>query len=423
MKDCFYIRGGRVLDPARGQDAVGDLCIQKGVIVPCPARVPPGARVIDAAGCGGVPGFIDLHVHLREPGNEAAETVATGTRAAARGGFTTIVAMPNTRPALDSPAEIRALAKRAAGGFARVLPAPCLTHGREGLELADIDALATAGAVALTDDGATVADDALMAEAMRRAARANLPVCDHALDPVLAGKGVMHEGEWSRKWGLPGIPSEAESRTVARDIRLAEAAGCALHIQHVSAAESVQLIREAVRRGVRVTAEATPHHLALTDADVRPEDARFKMNPPLRGEADRIVLLEAVADGTLTTLATDHAPHTAAAKAKGFVEAPFGVIGLETAIGVTYAILVKSGRISLADWVRRWTTGPARVLGRPAPSLAVGAPADVAVLNLTDEWTVRADDFVSLSRNTPFEGWRLTGRAMATFCGGKQTWG
>ncbi len=420
----IWIQNGRVLDPATGRDEIATLCIEDGLIVSPPKAPPAGARVIDARGLVVVPGLMDLHVHLREPGNEAAETVLTGCRAAARGGFTTIVAMPNTKPPLDTPDEVRALARRAdAARSIRVLAAPCITSGRAGAEVADLEALAAAGAAAFTDDGSTVPDAAVMAAAMRRAARLNLTVMDHALDPVLAGNGLMLEGARSRRLGLPGLPASAETTIVERNIRLAAETGCATHIQHVSAAESVRLIRDARRRGVRITAEVTPHHLALVDDDVRADDpGRFKMSPPLGSDADRRALREAVADGSIGAFATDHAPHTGESKARGFAGAPFGVIGLETAVGVTYTIMVRHHRMPLAAWVDRWTGGPARILGRPAPSLALGTVADVTLLDLEHEWMVDPSVFASLSRNTPFDGWLLHGRAMATLCGGTVVW-
>ena len=420
----LLIQGGRVIDPETGRDETADVFIADGRVQVRPTSLPPQTRTIDACNRLVVPGFIDLHVHLREPGNESAETVLTGCRAAARGGFTTVVAMPNTNPPLDSPEEVRHLARRAMeAGAARVLAAPCITRGRAGTEVADLEALAEAGAAAFTDDGSTVADAAVMAAALRRAARLNRLVMDHALDPVLAGKGVMYEGEWSRRFGLPGVPAAAEHTIVARNIRLAEQTGCAVHIQHVSVAGSVRLIREARRRGVRVSAEVTPHHLALTDADVRPDDPRrFKMSPPLGSLADCHALREAVADGTIEAFATDHAPHTAESKARGVLAAPNGVIGLETAVGVTHSTLVRHGLMSLQDWVARWTTGPARLLGRPAPTLAPGAPADVTVLDLDSEWSVDTAAFASKSRNTPFDGWLLQGRAICTVCAGRITW-
>ncbi|MEI7880956.1 MAG: dihydroorotase, partial [bacterium] len=424
MSNTYFIRGVRLLDPATNTDAFRDLFIQGGRLTPVPAPLPPETVVIEAHSLVAVPGFIDLHVHLREPGHEAAETVATGCLAAARGGFTTIVAMPNTNPALDTPEQVAALLQRAvAANLIHVLPAPCITINRAGHEVANLAALGEAGAVAFTDDGCTVSKSDVMETAMREAARLNIPVMDHALDGKLAGHGVMHAGLHSRTLGLPGISSEAETVVVERDIRLSRETGCAIHIQHVSAAGSVELIRDARKAGGRVSGELTPHHLALTDASVdanKPEC--YKMNPPVRSEADRAALVEGLLDGTLACFATDHAPHTATTKAKGFLAAPFGVVGLETAIGVTYTLLVKKGLMTALDWVARWTIEPARIIGRPIPTLANGAPADLVLLDLDNEWVVNADEFASKSRNTPFEGWPLIGRAIHTFCDGKLVW-
>lgn len=424
MTTIYLIKGARILDPDTQTDTLRDLFIQNGCLAPVPAVLPPGTMVIDAAGLVVAPGFIDLHVHLREPGHEAAETVATGCLAAARGGFTTIVAMPNTNPALDTPRQVAALASRAAAAnLVHVLPAPCITLGRSGQDVSDLAALAKAGAVAFTDDGCTVSSNEVMESAMREAARLNIPVMDHALDAKLAGHGVMHDGHYSRILGLPGIPSEAETIIVARDIQLSRKTGCAMHIQHLSAAGSVELIRAARKEGLRVSGELTPHHLALTDASVEADKPEcYKMNPPIRSEADRMALVEGLLDGTISCFATDHAPHTAATKAKGFKTAPFGVVGLETAIGVTYTLLVKRGLMTALDWVARWTTAPARLIGRPVPTLAPGAPADLVLLDLEHEWMVNAVEFASKSRNTPFDGWPLIGRAVKTFCEGRLVW-
>ena len=423
MSGEIYIRGGRLVDPATGRDEVADLFIRDGRIIPRPAALPPDAACLDARGLVVVPGLIDLHVHLREPGGEEAETIETGARAAARGGFTTIVAMPNTLPPHTTPEIIRRVLQRGAEvGLARVLPSGCVTKGRKGVELADLAALAAAGATAFTDDGSVVASAALLEKALRKTKRLDKVLMEHAEDHALEKAGVMHAGEYSKRCHLPGVPSEAETKIVARDIALATATGAAVHIQHVSAAESVRLIRAARARGVRVTGELTPHHLALTDAEVRPDDANFKMNPPLRSAADRAALIEGLTDGTLTCFATDHAPHTAAAKARGFLHAPSGVVGLETAVGVTYTELVVGGRMDLLTWLRRWTTGPAEVLGLPPPSLAAGTIADLALLDLDTAWIVKPDEFVSKSRNTPFTGRRLTGRAAGTLLGGAVIW-
>lgn len=424
MSTIFLIKGVRILDPAAKKDTLGDLFIQNGVFAPVPCTLPADTVVIEAQGLVAAPGLIDLHVHLREPGHEAAETVASGCLAAARGGFTTIVVMPNTNPALDTPEQVAALAKRAAAAnLIHVLPAPCITRSRSGQEVADLAALAKAGAVAFTDDGCTVSKNDVMEAAMQEAGRLNIPVMDHALDGKLAGHGVMHEGACSRVLGLPGIPSEAETIIVQRDIQLSRLTGCAMHIQHLSAAGSVDLIRVARKEGLRVSGELTPHHLALTDAMVQADKPEcYKMNPPVRSEADRAALVEGLLDGTIACFATDHAPHTAATKAKGFLTAPFGVVGLETAVGVTYTFLVKKGLMTALEWVARWTTEPARLIGRRVPTLAHGAPADLVLLDLDAEWTVKASEFASKSRNTPFDGWSLIGRATKTFCDGRLVW-
>ena len=419
--NSWRICGARILDPVAGTDSVRDIGIVDGVIS---SELPAAAPLIDAHGLVLVPALIDLHVHLREPGNETAETVASGIKAAARGGFGTIVAMPNTTPATDTADRVTWLiAKAAHCGLVDVLPSGCITIGRKGRALADLQSMAKAGAVAFTDDGSTVPDAALMAAAMAASAHCGRPLMDHALDPGLAGQGAMHEGEWSRRWNLPGISSESEFTIVARDIELGRTTGCHVHIQHVSTRESVDLIRKARAAHLMVTAEATPHHLALTDADVRPDNpAAWKMNPPVRTAADREALIEAVCDGAITCFATDHAPHTPASKSLPFAEAAFGVVGLETAVGITYTELVLNRGLSIIEWLKRWTVGPAGVIGLPPPRLVAGCTASLTLLDLAHEWTVDPARFVSCSRNTPFAGRRLIGRAVATFNRGISAW-
>jgi len=427
---ALLIKNGRLLDPVTGVETAGDLLILDGHIAsvgprPSPLDTRPSPLpVLDASGLVIAPGLIDLHVHLREPGGEAAETIETGSRAAAHGGFTTIVAMPNTLPPHATPDIIQLVLQRGAeAGLTRVLPSGCVTMDRKGEELADFVALAAAGAAAFTDDGGVIPHTALLEQALHAAKRLGKVLMEHAEDHALEKAGVMHAGEHAIRCNLPGVPSEAEAKIVARDIALAEATGAALHIQHVSAAESVALIRDARARGVRVTGEVTPHHLALTDAEVQPDNpGAYKMNPPLRSAADRAALIAGLLDGTLTSLATDHAPHTVEAKARGFLHAPSGIVGLETAVGVTYTELVKKGRMELLAWLQLWTTGPAAVLGLPPPSLAVGVVADLVLLDLHTEWTVNPAQFATKGRNTPFGGWQLTGRAAATVLGGKITW-
>lgn len=421
MSDAYIIRNGRVLDPARGLDEVRDLYMDGGIIVDQP---PAGARVLDAAGCLVAPGLVDLHVHLREPGGEENETIESGSRAAARGGFTTIVAMPNTRPPHDTP-EIVAFVKRRGDevGRVRVLPSGAITAGRKGRELANLAALAGAGAVAFTDDGSTVQDDALMRRAMDVARDLGCVIMDHAQDSLIEREGgVMHEGACSRRFGLPGIPTRAEEKIIRRDCELAEATGCAVHIQHVTSAAGADLIRDARARGLRVTGELTPHHLVLCDEDIDPHDANFKMNPPLRSREDREALADAACDGALSCFATDHAPHSADKKARGFLGGPFGIVGLETAIGLTYTALVETGRMDVRAWLHRWTVEPARILGLPTPTLAAGARADVVVIETATAWVVQPNDFLTKSHNTPFGGRTLRGRALATWCGGRLTW-
>ncbi len=423
MNPPLFIRNARIIDPANRRNEVGNLFLRDGVFAPPPPAPPPNAEVIDAAGLVAAPGFIDVHVHLREPGGEEAETIETGSRAAARGGFTTIVSMPNTKPPIDTPERVAQVLNRArATGPIRVIPSACITADRAGHELADLAALAAAGAATFTDDGATVPGEALMRQAMQVAGRLGKTIMDHAQDRKAELYGVMHEGAVSRRLGVPGIPSSAEASIVERDIELAAQTGCALHIQHVSAKESVDLLRDAKRRGLRVSAELTPHHLALTDADIRTDDANYKMNPPLRGQADQAALIEGILDGTIQAFATDHAPHSQAAKARGFRAAPFGIVGLETAVGITYTKLVHAGLMNLDTWVWRWTVGPARALDLPAPSLSPGQPADLVLLDLASDWTVQAAAFVSRSRNMPYEAWRLRGRAVRTICRGATAW-
>ncbi|NCC53365.1 MAG: dihydroorotase [Spartobacteria bacterium] len=419
MMAAILVKNGRVIDPAGHTDRMGDLYIENGVIADLPQRLPEHTTMIDAQGKIVAPGFIDLHVHLREPGKEEAETIETGSRAAAAGGFTTIVAMPNTTPPLDTP-EILAWVLDAGQRrhHIRVLASACLSVQRKGLSCADLQALAAGGAVAFTDDGSTVHSREVMEQAMRQAAALDLPIMDHAEDPLAEHHGVVHQGQHAERTGLPGIPSDVEISIVKRDIDLARETGARIHIQHVSTKEAVDLIRAANKDGLPISGEATPHHLALCDEDVDPTDSRYKMNPPLRSRADRDAIRAAVADNTLQAFATDHAPHTAASKQTGFLTAPFGIIGLETAVGITYTVMVDTGVMDIASWIARWTTGPAAILGLPAPALTPGSPADIVVLDVTTPWTVNPSLFISKSSNTPFGGMALKGRALTTISRG-----
>lgn len=423
MQSNWYLRNVRVVDPATGCDRKEDILIAGGERIPAKRFHPETSQTLDADGLVAIPAPIDMHVHLREPGGEAAETLASGARAAARGGIATVVAMPNTSPPIDTPARLAAMLQQAKTcRYARILAAAALTLNRKGTILTAMEALADAGAVTFTDDGNCLEDDRLMEEALRRARRLARPVLDHALRNQAAAEGVMHQGEVSAQMGLPGIPVAAELDIVRRDLECAAKTGGHLHLQHLTAGDAVALLAAAREDGVPVSAEATPHHLWFCDEDIPNGNTNFKMNPPLRSREDRRRLLKGVVDGTITVLATDHAPHTATDKNRGWLEAPFGVTGLETALAATYTRLVKSGRLSLMEWVRRWTEGPAAVLGVAIPSISPGRPADLTLLDLNEDWTVQPQEFCSRSSNSPFSGMTLTGRVVATFCSGVCIW-
>lgn len=408
---------GRVVDPRTGRDAPGAVGIRDGRIVD-PAEL-PGAPRVDLRGAVIAPGFIDLHVHLRDPGQTSKETLSTGTAAAARGGFTTILAMPNTTPPVDSPAVLSQLLTRLGKeACVRVLQAAAITLGRSGDRLADLEALARAGAAAFTDDGSGLRNNALMLAALRSAAEAGIPLVDHCEDLSLSLGRPMNEGPVARRLGLDGQPSSAEEVMVARDIVLARQADCPVHIQHVSSAFSVQLIRTARQNGVPVSAEVTPHHLCLTEEACETCGTLAKMNPPLRRNVDRDALVEGVRDGTLSCIATDHAPHTRAEKKRPFAEAPFGVIGLETAVPVCMTALYHSGLMNLASFVACFTTGPARVLRRDS-TLRPGMPADLTIIDPEHVHTIDVSRFASRAGNTPFAGWTCKGAVLGTVVDGR----
>ena len=409
----------RVLDPASGADERTDLAVRDGVIQE-PGAPADGLRRIDASGLVLAPGFWDVHVHFRDPGNSFAETRRTGALAAAAGGFTHVVTMPNTNPAGDSPRWVREQIEDALS--VKILPSACITAGRQGRAMADLDALACAGAACFTDDGAMVADDAVMRGAMARARALHRPVMDHAVVPTIAKNGMIRDCEIARRHSLPIFPPEAETEAVARDIRLCRETGCTLDIQHISTAGAVAAVRAARAEGLPVFAEASPHHLALAAEDIPLDDGNYRMNPPLGNRDDVRAIRRGVLDGTLSLFATDHAPHSAETKAKGFLSAPFGVIGLETAIGVTWKVMVEEEGMRPLDWVARWTTGPAELLGLPPPTLAPGSRADLVLIDPSTPWTVRPEAFHSLSRNTPFAGWMLRARPVLTVCEGRTTW-
>lgn len=382
-----------------------------------------GEDVIDVGGRLIAPGLIDLHVHLREPGGEAKETIETGTLAAAKGGFTTVAAMPNTNPVPDRKEQMEWLQARIREtARVNVLPYAAITIGQKGEELTDFAALKEAGAFAFTDDGVGVQSAGMMFEAMKRAAALDMPIVAHCEDDTLTNGGAVHDGEFARRHGLAGIPSVCEAVHIARDVLLAEAAGCHYHVCHISTKESVRAVRDAKRAGIRVTAEVTPHHLLLCDEDIPGLDANYKMNPPLRSRADREALIEGLLDGTIDFIATDHAPHTAAEKAKGIEAAPFGIVGLETAFPLLYTHFVKTGVFSLKQLVDWLTIKPAQCFGLNAGRLAVGAPADIAVIDLETEEAIDPETFASKGKNTPFAGWVCQGWPVMTFVGGTLVW-
>ncbi|MEP7071061.1 MAG: dihydroorotase [Verrucomicrobiota bacterium] len=416
------IRGGRIIDPANKRDETGDLVINEGRIA---ASADGGdAEIIDAAGLIVAPGLIDIHVHFREPGFSWKETIASGARAAAAGGFTTVVCMPNTAPVADSPSTIAWIKDRAAEtACVKVLPAGAISKNLAGEELAPIGSLAQAGVVAITDDGKCVQNHELMRRAVEYARMVGVPVMDHCQDYNLVGDGVVHEGYWSTLLGLPGWPAAGEEVIVARNILLAELCDHQIHCQHISAARSVRLIREARARGVKISGEVCPHHLVLTDAAIERFDTNYKMNPPLRTESDVEALVEGIRDGTLSILASDHAPHAGFEKEVPFDAAPFGIIGLETELGLFIDFLVhKKTAISLPRLIEMFTVEPARLLKLACGTLSVGAPADVTLINPELEWMVDAAMFASSSRNTPFHGWKLKGRAVRTLLNGETVW-
>ncbi|MGE5688051.1 MAG: dihydroorotase [Gemmatimonadota bacterium] len=416
------LRRGRVIDPARGFDAVADVLMQDGKIVAVGAGLgtPDGVEIRDVAGKVVAPGLVDVHVHLREPGNEDEETVASGARAAVAGGFTAVCAMPNTDPVTDNQAAVGFIVRQSVrAGLARVYPVGAVSVGQRGEQLAEFGEMVGAGAVAVSDDGRPVASGHLMRTALEYARTFDIPVADHCEEPTLAAGGAMHEGLVAARLGLKGIPAAAEEIMVARDILLAELTGGHVHLCHVSTRGSVELIRRAKERGLRVSAEVTPHHLTLTEAACEHYDTHAKMNPPLREAADVDALRLALRDGVIDCVASDHAPHAYDEKEAAFDDAPFGIIGLETAFAVAHTDLVRAGILTLPALLGRMSAGPAALFHLPGGSLAAGAAADVCVLDVSTPWTVRPQEFHSKSRNTPFAGRELVGRAVTTFVGGR----
>ena len=417
----ILIKNGRLVDPSCGADEVTDLLIEAGRIKEAGRGIKAtGAAEVDARGKVVAPGFIDLHVHLRSPGQEHKETILTGSRAAARGGFATVCSMANTDPVVDSGTVVEYVkGQNAKAGLVNILPYGAVTVGLKGENLTEMGDLKEAGVAGFSDDGASIMNAGVMRRALEYSQMTGLPIIAHCEDKHLTGNGVVHQGRTSTRLGLAGIPAESETVMIARDILLVQATGGRLHIAHVSTAGGVELIRAAKAKGIPVTAEVTPHHLALTEEALGTYDSRFKMNPPLRSEADVKALQQGLKDGTLDAVATDHAPHALAEKEAELTQAPFGVIGLETAFGVLMTKLVHRGTLSLKDLIAALTIRPAHVLGIDRGTLKVGAVADVVILDPDVAWTVEKETFASKSANSPFLDWGLKGRVTDLFVGGK----
>lgn len=418
----IQIKNGRIIDPSQAIDRVDELWLRKGKVLAIGAP-PEGVQadvIIDAEGLIVAPGLIDAHVHLREPGNEEDETIATGASSALAGGLTSVACMPNTRPPIDNQAAAEFVVSQARRARkANVYPVGAVSKNREGKELAELGQLVAGGAVGFTDDGAPVASASLMRRALEYASMFDRVVMQHCQVPELTVGGVMNEGFESTRLGIPGMPAAAEDIMVARDIRLAEITGGRLHIQHLSTSRSVELVREGKARGIKVTAEACPHHFTLTDECLRTFDSNFKMNPPLRTRADIESVIEGLKDGTIELLATDHAPHSPEKKMRELDQAPFGIVGLETLLPITILALIEPGHLTWPEVVSKLTIHPARLLGIPKGTLVVGADADVTLIDPDLSWTIDPSRFLSKSRNTPYGGWNVRGRAHTVIVAGE----
>ena len=418
----LLVRQGRLIDPANGTDALGDILIRQGKIVQSAPSLPtpPDAPVLTATGLVVAPGFIDIHTHLREPGYEHKETIQSGTTAAAAGGICAVAAMPNTNPPPDSSERLQLMLERAQTAVVRYYPIACVTVGRQGRgALAPLAELAELGAVAFSDDGDPVEDEALMRRALEIARDLDRPIFPHEEVKSLTAGGCMHAGEVAARLGVKGMPAAGEEEMVARDIELVRQTGGPLHIAHISTAGTAQLVRRAKADGLPVTCEVLPHHFVLTDREVERQGTAAKMSPPLREPADVEAMLAGLADGTIEVIATDHAPHTAAEKAQPLTQAPMGIVGLETAVGLTLTYLVDRGVLTLHEAIACWTCHPAHILRLPGGALTPGMPGDLTLLDLTREWEVVPTHFRSKSRNTPFAGYHLKGKAVATIVGGQ----
>jgi dihydroorotase len=421
---ALLIKNGRVIDPTSGHDAVADVWIENGLITGVGSGLShAGAEVFDASGLIVAPGFIDMHVHLREPGFEHSESIESGARAAAAGGFTSICPMPNTAPVNDSPTVTTYIIEKARRhAVVNVFPIGAITRGSQGEELAAIGSMRQAGAVAISDDGRPVMNAQLMRRAMEFARSFGMPVINHCEDLHLSAGGDMHEGVQSVRLGLRGIPGSSEDVMVARDILLAEVTGARYHVAHISSRHSVEMVAFAKLKGLPVTSEATPHHLTLTDAGMIPYDSNYKMKPPLRSASDVNAVVEGVVNGAIDAIATDHAPHAGSEKMQEFEKCPFGIIGLETAVGIALEHLVHSGKISLARMVELFTVNPARILSLQRGTLAPGAAADVTIFSTEQRWTYDVNKSFSKSRNTPFDGASFRGGPVATIVNGQIIW-
>ena len=420
----LLVKGGRVIDPASGLDGAVDVLVDNGRISAVGRDLPRnGADLLNASGLIVAPGFIDMHVHLREPGIEHSETIETGARAAAAGGFTSICCMPNTLPVNDNATVTSYIIERARQyALVNVFPIGAITKGSAGDELAAIGSMKNAGIVAISDDGRPVMNARVMRRAMQMAKSFGLPIIDHCEDLNLSSGGDMHEGVPSTRLGLRGIPSSSEDVMVARDIILARSTGARFHVAHISSRHSIDMVRRAKERGLPVTSEATPHHFAMSDADIAPYDSNYKMKPPLRSTCDTAAVIDGIVSGAIDAIATDHAPHPGSEKMQEFEKCPFGIIGLETALGLSLEKLYHSGRIPLMRLVELFTTGPARILGLGRGSLAQGSPADLTIFDTELSWTYDVNHSFSKSKNSPFHGWKFRGGPVMTIVGGALVW-
>ncbi|MCC7350033.1 MAG: dihydroorotase [Phycisphaerales bacterium] len=418
----LLIQNGTVLDPSRNLEQRADVLVRDGRIAAIGQNLGDADRTIDATGCYVTPGLIDIHVHFREPGDEEEETIASGSAAAVAGGFTTACCMPNTKPALDNEAQVEFVLRESERvGLANVYPVGAITKGRAGKELAEIGSMHERGAIAISDDGVGVADASVMRKALQYARMFDTVLMQHCEEPTLSG-GAMHAGTVSTILGMPAIPAEAEQLMIARDLLLNRTIGCRYHIQHISTAGSVELVRQAKRLGQNVTAEVSPHHLLLTDETCRTFDTHFKMNPPLRTAADVKACIDGVRDGTIDCLATDHAPHLPEEKELEFQYAPFGIIGLECALPLYIKALVEPGHINWMQLIDLMSTRPAKIVQLDKGTLRERADADITIIDPKARWTIDVEQFAGKSRNCPFHGWQVTGRAVATIVSGDVKW-